>query len=151
MYKPTLYYKRTPQQRADKFLSWNRDDTSFFAAGACHILAYQFMELHSINKKYNIIGLKSVHDTNVHNVFVSDGTWAFDYAGWTLEDELLAETKMAHTAVNKDWEYEKVLITEDLETFCKQYNHRAPAHFAYLPWERAYKYIKMFDPRPPEL
>lgn len=148
MYKPSLYYKRTPEERADKFLAWKRDDASFFAAGACHILAHMFMELHYYEKKYKMIGLKAHKDQYVHHVYVTDGTWAFDYAGWTLEEELLSETKKAHCQIDKDWDYEKIVVTEDFETFCKQQNHRPPSYFPYVPWERAYNYIKKFPSEP---
>jgi hypothetical protein len=149
MYKPCLYYKRTPEEKVDKFVSWKRDDTSFFAAGACHILAHMFMELHYHEKKLTMIGLKANKDRYIHHVYVTDGTWAFDYALWTLEEELLRETKKANLSINKDWNYEKIEIKEDLDTFCKLQNHRPPAYFPYLPWERAYNYIKEFSPTPP--
>ncbi|MBE1611454.1 hypothetical protein [Actinopolymorpha pittospori] len=32
-------YRRTPAQRADQRLAWERPDEAFFASGACHILA----------------------------------------------------------------------------------------------------------------
>ena len=149
MYKPSIYYKRTPEEKADKLLAWKRDDTAFFAAGACHILAHMFMELHYKEKKYKIIGLKAKRDKYVHHVYVTDGKWAFDYGGWTLEEELLIETKKAYTTFNKDWDYEKIIIKEDLETFCKKQYSRPPAYFPYLPWERAYSYIKKFGSEPP--
>ncbi len=149
MYKPGLYYKRTPEEKADKFLAWKRDDTSFFAAGACHILAYMFMELHYKEKEWKMIGLKANKDQYVHHVYVTDGKWAFDYAGWTREEELLKETKKAHYAEDKEWNFERIVIKEDLETFCKLQNHRPPAYFPFLPWERAYNYIKHFAPEPP--
>jgi hypothetical protein len=148
MYIPSTHYKRSPEERADKFLAWKRDDTAFFAAGACHILAFMFMELHSREKKYKIIGLKAKQDKYVHHVYVTDGIWAFDHAGWTLEEELLRETKKANSEIDKDWDYEKIEITEDLETFCKHQYHRPPSYFPYLPWERAYNYIKKFSSEP---
>lgn len=148
MYKPSIYYKRTPEEKADKFLAWKRDDTAFFAAGACHILAHMFMELHHKEKKYTIIGIKAKQNKYVSHVYVTDGRWAFDYAGWTLEEELLRKTKKAYSKVHKDWDYEKIIIKEDLETFCKKQYHRPPSYFPYLPWERAYNYIKKFDSTP---
>jgi hypothetical protein len=38
MYRSSAQFRRTPAERADQMLSWNRDDVRFFAAGACHIL-----------------------------------------------------------------------------------------------------------------
>jgi hypothetical protein len=45
MYQPGIVFKRTPEERADIFLAWKRDDKAFFAAGACHILAFLFQHI----------------------------------------------------------------------------------------------------------
>ena len=37
---------RTPAERKDQALSWARPDRAFFAAGACHVLAFRFLKLH---------------------------------------------------------------------------------------------------------
>jgi hypothetical protein len=37
MYRSSAQFRRTPTERADQRLSWNRDDVRFFAARACHI------------------------------------------------------------------------------------------------------------------
>ena len=37
MYRSSAQFRRTPAERANQLLSWNRDDVRFFAAGACHI------------------------------------------------------------------------------------------------------------------
>jgi len=34
-------YRRTQAEREDQLLSWQRGDRAFFAAGACHILAWR--------------------------------------------------------------------------------------------------------------
>ena len=46
MYRSSAQFRRTPAERADQMLSWNRDDVRFFAAGACHILAFAFLEVY---------------------------------------------------------------------------------------------------------
>ncbi len=42
MYKPSFLFDRTPEERTDPFLFWQREDQLFFAAGACHILLKHF-------------------------------------------------------------------------------------------------------------
>jgi hypothetical protein len=147
MYQPTLYYRRTPAEKADPFLSWARHDTAFFAAGACHILAYLFIQLHP-DENFEIIYLKPINGPGNH-LYVSNGVWAFDYNGWTLENELIGETRKAYTEAYQGWDFERIVMKTDLETFCKEHNHRAPSHFPYLPWERAYHHIKKFPSIPP--
>jgi len=144
MYRSSLQFRRTTEEKSDPFLSWGRDDLSFFAAGACHILAYMFMQLHP-NQNFQIIFLKPEKKFTGNHVYVTNGTLAFDYEGWTQEKELLRETKKAYSEKYEGWDYKRIIIKEDIETFCKKYNHRSPSHFPYLPWERAYKYIKQFD------
>jgi hypothetical protein len=39
-------YRRTQAERDDQLLSWQRGDRAFFAAGACHILAWTCRELY---------------------------------------------------------------------------------------------------------
>ncbi len=148
MYLPSIRFERTKLEKTDPFLSWNRDDQAFFAAGACHILAYLFVQLHP-NENYQLIHIKPVKDYSGNHMYVTNGTWAFDHNGWTLENELLTITKDTFSKKYKGWDYERIIIEDDLESFCKKYYHRPPSHFAYLPWERAYNYIKKFDPIPP--
>ena len=147
MYEPSRKYKRTPEQRKNRLLAWERNDKAFFAAGACHILAFTFFELHP-DEGYEIIFIKPPNANGTH-MYVSDGAWAFDFNGWTKEKELLEETKKAERQGNPDWDFERIIIKDDLETFCKKHAHRPPAHFAHLPWERAYKYIERFPSAPP--
>lgn len=148
MYKPSLLFDRTPEQRKDPFASWARDDQAFFAAGACHILAEMFRQLHH-GEDYQIIFIKPRNNLPGNHVYVTNGTWAFDHNGWTRESELIAATEKAYTTRYPEWKYDRIIITDNLETFCRQNNHRQPWQFAYLPWERAYNYIKRFPDQPP--
>ena len=153
MYEPSLLYHRTPEERADRFLSWQRPDRNFFASGACHILAYLFIEIHSGEKKYQLIYIKPAEGYPGNHVYVSDGTWAFDFNGWTLEEELLRVTEEEYSKAYPGWKYERRILAYDLytlEDFCKENYHRMPYQYAYLPWERAYNYIKQFPSSPPE-
>lgn len=152
MYKPSLLFDRTPEQRRDMFLSWARDDQSFFAAGACHILADLFMQLHR-HEGYRMVYIKPAESFPGNHVYVSNGNWAFDHNGWTRESELLAITEKAYKNKYPGWSYERILLPDSmtaLEDFCKANNHRLPWQFARLPWERAYNYIANFTSMPPK-
>ncbi len=153
MYKPSLFFPRTSEEKADRFLSWQRPDKNFFAAGACHILAYLFIEIHSKEKKYKLVYIKPAENYTGNHVYVSDGTWAFDFNGWTLEEELLRITEEEYSKAYPGWKFQKHTLEYDLytlEDFCKKNYHRMPYQYAYLPWERAYNYIKQFPSSPPE-
>jgi hypothetical protein len=150
-YPPPTAFTRTPAQKKDMFLSWARDDRAFFGGGACHILAYLFYDLHK-DEGYDIIFTRPRNKQQPGNhVYIYKNGWAFDAVGWTQEDEVLHVMREHHAKQFPDWDAERVVITGmDLETFCKEYDHRPPAYFPYLPWERAYKYIQEFASEPPK-
>ncbi|MGW5361189.1 hypothetical protein [Actinopolymorpha pittospori] len=131
-------YRRTPAQRADQRLAWERPDEAFFAAGACHILAWTFQEIYP-ESGHEIFALRSKGGQVPWHVYVSDGTWAFDFAGWTREDELLAVTR------EQSGDIEPVLVTSDLTTFCENNDHRRPDQFWADPRPRAREYLTRFD------
>lgn len=150
-YKPSFEFDRTPEERRNKFKFWERPDRAFFAAGACHILADLFVELH-MHEGYKMIFIEPAANFPGTHVFASNGAWAFDHNGWTKEAELLAATEAAYTKKYPGWKYTKHIIEPgltSLEDFCKANNHRLPWQYAQLPWERAYKYIQQFPETPP--
>lgn len=144
MYKPSFLFDRTPEERSDIFKSWERDDQAFFASGACHILAELFVQLHADEGFYKV-HIKPAAGMKGNHVYATNGEWAFDHNGWTREEELLQVTAEGFRTKYPDWKYERRVMSEDLETFCHDYNHRLPWQYAYLPWERAYKYIQRFE------
>lgn len=79
-----LKYMRTPEESCDVFLSWQREDMVFFAAGACHILAHMFLSLHP-NEGSDLIYTKPVNKQPGKHAYESNGTWAFDFNGWSSE------------------------------------------------------------------
>jgi hypothetical protein len=150
MYKPSLLFDRTSEERKDPFLSWKRKDQAFFAAGACHILADLFIQLHP-NENFKMIYIKPHEGFTGNHVYASNGKWAFDHNGWTEEKVLLAATQKACGEKYPGWRYERHVIesaTDSLEKFCKANHHRLPWQYAHLPWERAYNYIKRFPDLP---
>lgn len=148
MYKPSLLFDRTDEERRDPFISWKRQDQPFFASGACHILAEMFRQLHS-GEGYETVYIKPGADRPGTHVYMSDGIWTFDHNGWTKEKELLSTIEVAYEKRYPGWRFGRIVISDDLETFCIKNNHRLPWQFAFLPWERAYNYIRRFPDSPP--
>jgi hypothetical protein len=134
MYRSSAQFRRTPAERADQMLSWNRDDVRFFAAGACHIQA-----------GFGTVGVWARGEAHPMHVYVTDGERAFDFDGWTPADELLAVTR----AAEPDAGYEQRPIEAGLSAFCREHNHRDRPYYAFDPWERALRYIAQF-PAPEE-
>lgn len=142
MYVPCSTFRRTPLERADQHLAWCRNDQWFFAAGACHILAYAFLDAHP--NEFTAMGLWPKDAADPCHVYASNGTWAFDHCGWTLETELLEVSR----AAEPDADHQRRRIDMDLDEFCARHWHRTRAEFAtHDPWRRAYDYIARFaDP-----
>ena len=80
---PSQFF-RTPAQKKDMFLSWNRSDMEFFGGGACHILAYLFYDLHR-GEGYDIIYTRPLGNHPGNHVYCCKDDWVFDTAGWTRE------------------------------------------------------------------
>lgn len=121
-------------------LLWERTDRAFFAAGACHILAWAFVRQFP-DRGFGVVALRKLGESNAFHVYASDGTLAFDYEGFTPEHDLLAATDAAEAASGP---IERLAVTTSMETFCSEHDHREPADYAYLPWERARTYIRQF-------
>ncbi|MFF2554908.1 hypothetical protein ACFVUS_28160 [Nocardia sp. NPDC058058] len=142
MYVPCAVFRRTPLERFDQHLAWYRHDQWFFAAGACHILAYVFLEQHP--GRFNVFGLWPHLAADPSHVYASDGTWAFDHSGWTPLTELLEVSR----AAEPDADYHSRPIAMDLDELCARHWHRSPAEFIQDPRPRARAYIAQF--RPPD-
>lgn len=143
VYVPCSVFRRTPLERADQYLSWSRDDQAFFAAGACHILAYAFLETRA--RDFHLVGLWPQGAYDPSHVYASNCIWAFDQCGWTPEPELLAVSRAAEPHA----EYQPRPILMGLDEFCARHWHRTRVEFAYDPRLRAHEYIARFvDPRP---
>lgn len=146
-YPPPTRFLRTGAQRRDQTLSWLRDDEAFFAAGACHILAYARQELHPDGQ---IIYTHPLGKHPGNHVYVRVADWAFDFAGWSREDEILSVMRNAYEPLYPDWQIELLDITRlSLAEFCQKYDHRAPEAYAHDPGDRARAYLRAFPEAPP--
>lgn len=147
-YRPTIQFPRSPEERADPALAWQRTDEAFFASGACHILAFTFCDQHP-DRDLVLRSIEPLPGFIGSHVYVADGDWALDFNGWTPEAELLAVTEAAWSAAHPGWTYELRDLDTDLETFCADHLHRAPRYFAHDPRPRARAYLTRFSDRPP--
>jgi hypothetical protein len=142
-YDPPLSYKRTPAERVDPVLAWRRRDKAFFAAGACHILAWAFLDTFPAAGFFPV-GVRRIGRPHAGHAYVSDGTWAFDHDGWTLEAELLTVTRRAHARSDPDIGIERLVLGLGLQAFCSAHNCADPSQFAVDPRPRALRYLARF-------
>jgi hypothetical protein len=133
-------FRRTPIERVDQRVSWERPDQAFFAAGACHILAWACRESHP-ERRIGITGLRPAGQQQVAHVYAIWNGWAFDHSGWNREQQLFE--------VNQDFErrpLERVAITADLSVFCAEHTHRMPHQYWQDPLLRAHEYLARYAP-----
>ncbi|ADB29770.1 hypothetical protein Kfla_0649 [Kribbella flavida DSM 17836] len=133
------FFRRTDAERRDQELAWNRSDQAFFAAGACHILAWTFLETYP-DAGFHLVDLRKVGEKDAFHVVASNGTDAFDHAGWTSLDELVR--------MSEEFEgvpIETLPVTEDsLHSYCQSHWCRPPEGYWSDPIPRAQAYLKQF-------
>lgn len=143
MRHPLTALRRTPEEVRDIHLSYARPDLRFFSAGACHVLAFAFLE------RYPLAGfrprfIRPAAGFHGAHVYVSDGGMAFDAQGYVPEDELLSGHRRAFQAEQPGWEADVTDIRVPLAEFCAGNNHRPPWDFPGDVWGRAQRYLLTF-------
>jgi hypothetical protein len=141
-YTAAARFKRTPEEKADQMLAWNRPDQAFFAAGACHVLAWTAKGMYG-QLGFAPVGMRKVDGPWASHVVLASDRWAFDHDGWTPRSELMEATAAHEPATPWEW----VELPESIEEFCAEHNSRLPSGFAYDPVPRALEYIRR-HPKP---
>lgn len=133
-------FRRTAIERSDQRVAWERTDNAFFAAGACHLLAWACRYAYTVPS----VGIGAVRfegEEEVVHTYATWNGWAFDHSGWNAESQLLA--------VNATFEghpMERIEITVGLAEFCEQHSHRMPEQYWRDPMPRARDYVKRYQP-----
>jgi hypothetical protein len=133
-------FRRTPLERADQRVAWERGDQAFFAAGACHVLAFTCRDVYP-EREIGLVALTMDGDEFPFHVYATWREWALDAAGWNPEDEVLA--------VNAAFEkclISRAVITTDLDGYCAANRHRRPDQYWRDPLPRAHAYLQSFTP-----
>ncbi|MFG1891680.1 hypothetical protein ACGFIR_27885 [Micromonospora sp. NPDC049051] len=133
-------FRRTQIERSDQRIAWERTDQAFFAAGACHILAWVCRESYA-DRPIEIAAVRFAGERQVFHVYALWDGWAFDHSGWHPESQLLA--------VNTEFEgrpLEQVKITDSLAEFCEEHLSRMPNQYWLDPLPRARKYVSRYIP-----
>lgn len=146
--RSTLGFTRTDAERRDQSRSWARPDEAFFAAGACHILAWAAVERFDERfgaGRFGPVLLRPRFGAPGLHVFATDGERAFDFNGWSRQADLLAVTAADYGAAHPGWAHDLVPVGHlDIDGFCAAHGHRHPSDFAAVPWARAHRYLDRF-------
>ena len=133
-------FRRTAIERSDQRISWERSDQAFFAAGACHILAWVCRESYP-DRPIEIVGVRPADGWQVFHVYARCDGWAFDHSGWNPEPELLAAN-----ITFEGQPLESVTIVESLAEFCERHYSRLPHQYWRDPIPRARDYLSRYPP-----
>jgi hypothetical protein len=107
-----VYIRRTPGAKQDQVSRWNLPDRVFFAAGACHILAYAFLERFPESSR-KAIWIKPLDGSPTNHIIVDLGECAFDYHGYTQKSTLLGHFEQRARKHWPAWQGELVDIQPD--------------------------------------
>ena len=117
-------------------MAWERADQAFFAAGACHILAWVCRDTYP-QHQIELAAVRFPGERQVFHTFATWSGWAYDHSGWNPEPEVLA--------VNEAFEgrpLERIAITTGLADFCDEHFHRLPDQYWRDPLPRAREYVE---------
>jgi len=133
-------FRRTELERSDQRVSWERSDQAFFAAGACHVLAWVCRDTYR-DQQIGIEALRCVGEQQVFHTYATWDVWTFDHSGWNPEPQLFASNS-AFEGV----ELERVPITVGLADFCDEHHHRLPHQYGRNPTPRARAFVARHRP-----
>jgi hypothetical protein len=141
---------RTDTQKKDLAASWHRFDRSFFAAGACHVLAHEFLKRTGAGsfRPYAIVpeaGFRGGH------VFASDGALVFDYHGWSAHTNFVDHYFRKIKRIFPGWHGGLFDISRDFwsEKWFAETNSRQPHQYHLDPTARANAFIDGYAHRMP--
>lgn len=146
-------YVLAPGIKEDPGRRWALPERVFFACGACHILAYAFLDAYP-GAGFTAIWIKPAPGyTGNHIVAVRDDI-AFDYHGYSSWIRLLSHTCRKARRWWPGWSCElvplpnEVLISEAKSRTFEGLWLRQPDQFLHDAMPRARKYLSRFPPPP---
>lgn len=151
-----MYRIRTEgYSKRDAVKRWHLPDRIFFACGACHILAYAFLERYAVAGAMRALWLKPQSGYTGNHIFVSHASgWVFDYHGYADLDRFLGHTFKRAQHFWPGWQASleelppEVLISEAKSKTYEGLWLREPGQFLYDALPRARAFLARF-PDPP--
>jgi hypothetical protein len=146
MYRLRPGIKQNPEKR------WALPDRVFFACGACHILAYAFLQRFP-DRGFRALWIKPAEGFKGNHIIVTnDAGAAFDYHGWSRFEFLMAHM---HAKANRWWPGWNAMLIElppevlISEAKSRTYNGlwlREPKQFLHDAMPRAERYLDCILP-----
>lgn len=149
-----MYIRRTAGDHQNQCLRWSLSDRVFFACGACHILAYAFIDRYS-DIDFRPIWIRPKNKESGNHVVAKFGSLVFDYHGYSEWDRFLAHYKTRASHRISGWDCDtielptRVLVSNKLSRRYEGLWLREPKQFLYDALPRANRYLEKY-PGPKE-
>lgn len=144
-------YVISGDKKRDPVKRWHLPDRVFFAAGACHILAYAFLERFA-GFGYRALWIRPTSGFTGNHVIVVRGNSAFDYHGHSALSKLLLHMQAKAEYWWPGWDFETialpcdVLISEQKSRTFDGLWLREPGQFLHDALPRARSFLDRFPP-----
>ena len=138
-------------RKSDQAKRWALPDRVFFACGACHILAYAFLESYGARDR-KAIWLKPALGFTGNHIFVDGTEWVFDYHGYSDRARFLTHTYSKARRWWPGWQASLVELPLDVlvsEEKSRTYDGlwlRQPEQFLHDALPRARAFLNRFPP-----
>jgi hypothetical protein len=142
-------YKVGKGVKTDPVRRWALPDRVFFACGACHILAFAFLETYP-HSGFRPIWIKPAKGYTGNHIFLACGSAAFDYHGYSDLQRFLAHTRAKASRWWPGWSAELIALPADVlvsEQKSRQYDGlwlREPGQFLHDALPRARRFVRRF-------
>lgn len=142
-------YRLKFDKTSDPERRWNLPDKVFFACGACHVLAYAFLERYGASNT-KAVWIKPADGFTGNHIFVSGEEWAFDYHGYSCRENFLAHTHIKANRWWPGWHSTLIELPSDVlisESKSKTYDGlwlREPKQFLHDALPRAHAFLDRF-------
>jgi hypothetical protein len=136
-------------------MQWAFPDRVFFACGACHILAYAFIDQLKFSE-VKAVWIRPAAGFTGNHIFIDGGEWAFDYHGYSLKQRFLDHVWRGARRRWQGWDATLISLPADVlvsESKSRTYEGlwlREPRQFLHDAMPRARAYLARF-PKPPPL
>lgn len=143
MYRLAAGIKKDPVKR------WALPDRVFFACGACHVLAYAFLERYPLGG-FRPLWIKPAPGYTGNHIVLVRGDDAFDYHGYSAWPKLLAHFQRKAGRWWPGWRAELVELPKDVlvsNLKSRQYDGlwlREPKQFLHDALPRAERFLGRF-------
>jgi hypothetical protein len=146
-----MYKRRTPGSKRDPVKQWALPERVFFAAGACHILAYAFLEAYPASG-FKPVWIRPGDGHTGNHIVVVRHEVVFDYHGYSNWTAYWAHTSRRANQWWPGWNADIIEMRQEAlvsNAHAGDYHGlrmKEPKHYLFNPLPRARQYLQRFPP-----